>query len=412
MRTSIALEEAQTLLMQAAGNVLESRVELLDAVGRVLSQDIVAPMNLPSFDKSPLDGYALRAADVAEAREDHPIALDVIEELAAGYAAKNKVVQGTAIKIMTGAPIPEGADIVIRFEDVKREGKIAFFTTPLRSGSNVIRAGEDLQKGRCVAATGALIVPALVGLFAALGYTSVPVFDKLKVAVASTGDELLDPSQSLSPGKIYNSNLYNLAAFCTQLGIHPLIFGNVPDRPEAVAQTIAKGLRDADLVITTGGVSVGDFDAVPDALELLGAEVLFRGVDMKPGSPVMAAVKDGKIIVCLSGNPAAAMITFELIVVPLLKKLMGLTVCFPTKVRTVFADDFVKPSPQRRFLRGKLHLGMEANYVTLTGGQSNGVLQSMIDCNVLVDIPAGSGRIQRGQPVTALIVSLLTANNI
>ena len=351
-----------------------------------------------------MDGYALRAEDIVTAQAAHPVALEVIEEVAAGYAAEKKVTPGTTIKVMTGAPIPEGADIVIRFEDVTRRENTALMTTPLRSGSNVIRAGEDVKKGEYVAATGSLIVPPLVGMLAALGYTALPVFDKVKIALASTGDELLEPSQPLQPGKIYNSNLYSLAAACSRMGAQPVILGNVMDQAGAVAEAIAKGLREGDIVITTGGVSVGDYDAVPDALDLLGAKVIFRGVDVKPGSPVLAAEKDGKLILCLSGNPAAAMITFELIAVPLIKKFMGLTGCFPAKTQAVFADDFIKPSPQRRFLRGKLHLGNEGNYVTLTGGQSNGVLQSLVHCNVLIDIPAGSGRVSRGQNVTALIV--------
>lgn len=405
MRRNVALEEAQSLLLKVVGSRPEKQVGLLAAAGRVLSRDIIAPLSLPSFDKSPLDGYALRAADVAAAGEAAPVRLEVIEEVAAGYAAAKPVTEGTAIKVMTGAPIPEGADIVIRFEDVTRQGNNALITTPLRAGTNIVRAGEDVKQGDFVAPSGALIVPPLVGLFSALGYEQISVYDKVKVALASTGDELIEPSQPLGPGKIYNSNLYNLAAACLKLGAEPVILGNVEDKAASVADRVARGLEAADLVITTGGVSVGDYDAVPDAMKLLSAQVLYHGVDVKPGSPALGAVKNGKPILSLSGNPAAAMITFELIGVPLIKKLMGRSVCFPAKIQAVFADDFVKPSPQRRFLRGKLHLGREANYVTLTGGQTNGVLQSLIHCNVLVDIPAGSGRVSRGQEVTALVVA-------
>lgn len=405
MKRNVELEEAQSLLTAAAGKTGETRVNLLAAIGRVLSQDVSARMDLPPFDKSPLDGYALRADDVSEAAVGHPVGLEVIEELAAGYAAQRKVLPGTAIKVMTGAPIPEGADVVIRFEDVLRDGDSAYFTTPLRSGSNVIRAGEDIKRDEVLATTGTLIMPPHVGLCAAVGLLSLPVFAKVKVALASTGDELVEPGCALLPGKIYNSNLYSLAAACTKLGTETNLLANVPDRAEAVAETIRLGLADADMIITTGGVSVGDYDAVPDALELLGATVLFRGVNIKPGSPAMAAVKAGKIILCLSGNPAAAMITFELLGVPLLKKMMGFTRWEHPRIQAAFADEFVKPSPQRRFLRGKLQLGPAANCVALTGGQSNGVLQSLVDCNVLVDIPAGSGKINNGQAVSALIVS-------
>ena len=404
MKRNIALEDAQTLLLQDACPIGEERVPLAMAAGRVLSRDIEAPIELPSFDKSPLDGYALRAVDIARAKETNPVVLEVTEEVAAGYAAEKNVLPGTTIKVMTGAPIPEGADVVIRFEDVVRTGQSIQVPCFLQSGSNIIRAGEDVKKAETIAARGALIVPPLVGLLAALGCAEVPVFNKLKIAIASTGDELVDVSQPVGPGKIYNSNLYSLVAACSQMGAQVEVLGNVVDQAVAVAEKIAQGLSLADVVITTGGVSVGDYDAVPEALESLGAEIIFRGVNMKPGSPALAAKKDGKFILCLSGNPAAALITFELIVAPLLKKMLGFACYLPAKAQAVFNDDFVKPSPQRRFLRGHFHLGNEANHVTLTGGQGNGALQSMVHCNVLVDVPGGSGKLQKGQTVTVLII--------
>ena len=404
MKRNISLEEAQTLLLHDACPVGEERVPLALAAERVLSRDMTAPADLPSFDKSPLDGYALRAVDTVRAKEENPVVLEVIEEVAAGYAAAKKVLPGTAIKVMTGAPIPEGADVVIRFEDVIRSGNSVQLSCPLKSGSNIIRTGEDVKTGETIAEKGTLIVPAFSGSFAALGCAKIPVFKRVKVAIASTGDELVDVSQPTGPGKIYNSNLYSLVAACSRLGAQVEILGNVVDQVAAVAAKIEQGLQLADIVITTGGVSVGDYDAVPEALESIGAEVLFRGVNIKPGSPAIAARKDGKFILCLSGNPAAALITFELIAVPLLKKMMGLSSYLPAQIQAVFNDDFIKPSSQRRFLRGHFHLGNEVNFVTLTGGQSNGMLQSMVNCNVLVDVPGGSGKLQKGQKVMVMII--------
>lgn len=404
MKRNIALEEAQDLLLTMARPVKECNIPLYEAVGRVLSQEILAPIQLPPFNKSPLDGYAVRAQDTEKAAVSNPVILEVIEEVAAGHTAGEKVTPGTAIKVMTGTPIPKGADAVIKYEDVTRAGNVCKLFTPLRPGSNIILAGGDVKKGEVIAARGKLISPALVGLIAALGYAEVTVFSKVKIAVISTGDELIDPSQKLQPGKIYNSNLPSLVAACLKLGTQITALGNVPDQLDAIEDIISLGLADADIVITTGGVSVGDYDLVPDALARLGVNVIYRGVDMKPGSPIVAAENNNKFIVCLSGNPAAALITFELIAVPLIKKKMGLTHHLPARIGAILADDFAKHSPQRRFLRGRFHMSEGTNFVELTGEQSNGVLKSLVNCNAYVDVPAGSGRMLAGQDVSVLIV--------
>ncbi len=404
MKRNVALEDAQNMVLTMACPVKESNIPLFDAVGRVLSQEIKAPINLPPFDRSPLDGYAVRAQDTAKASEAEPVVLEVIEEVAAGHTARRKVTTKTAIKVMTGTPIPAGADAVIKYEDVTRAANICKIFYPLKSGGNIVRAGEDVKAGEVVATRGTQVSPALVGLIAALGFAEVTVYNKVKVAVISTGDELVDSSQPLRPGKIYNSNLPSLVAACTKLGAQITALGNVPDELDSIADIISLGLADADIVLTTGGVSVGDYDVVPDALARLGVNVIYRGVDMKPGSPVVAAEYNNKFIICLSGNPAAALITFELIAVPLIKKKMGLTSYLPARLEAVLDGDFAKPSPQRRFLRGRFHVTEGTNCVALTGEQSNGVLKSLVNCNAYIDVPAGSGRMHAGQDVSVLIV--------
>jgi len=403
VKMKISLEEAQSLLIGAAYPVKENSVTLLESVGRILSRDILAPQDLPVFDKSPLDGYALKAEDTKNATVSDPAVLDVIEEIRAGYRAQKSIDTRTAIKLMTGAPVPDGADVVIKYEDVERTGNQVKIFSPLEAGKNIVRAGEDLSGGEVAATRGSMVNPPLIGLLAALGIIEVPVFNKVKIAIVSTGDELLDPSQELRPGKIYNSNLHSLAAAGFELGTQPVIMGIVPDQKDATVAIINDGLKKADIVITTGGVSVGDYDLVPDALGQVGAETIFKGVSIKPGSPVMAARKNKKLIICLSGNPAAALVSFELIAVPAIKKMMGMNRCLPVMTRVILAEDFNKESPQRRFLRGRLYLDKEKPYVRLTGAQSNGILTSMVQCNVLVDIPAGSGRLSAGQEVSALV---------
>lgn len=404
MRERVLLEEAQTLLLDKVQPMPVTKISLFHAIGRIAAEDIYAPLSIPSFNKSPLDGYALRAEDIKNADLSHPTKIEVIEEVPAGYVPTMKVGPGKAIKIMTGAPIPAGADIVIKYEDILRVDNTIQVFEPLQSGSNIILAGEDVRQGELIARKGELITSPLIGLLASMGFREVSVFDQAQVAILSTGDELLDPSEDLQPGKIYNSNQYSLAARCIELGTEAIIMGIVPDRREAIAEHIEQSLEQADIVITTGGVSVGDYDLVQDALLDIGADIIFWRVAMKPGSPMLAAAKDGKLILGLSGNPAAALVTFDLIVVPVIKKLMGKDNYLPTRIKAIFKDQFAKASPQRRFLRGSLENKDGQNYIKLSGAQSNGILKSMIGCNVLIDVPAGSGALTEGQEVSALII--------
>ncbi|MDD4601241.1 Molybdopterin molybdenumtransferase [bioreactor metagenome] len=404
MKTGLSLEEAQSLLLSQAAAVPTEQLALTQACGRVTGKDIASAENVPPFDRSPLDGYAMQAADMQGAGAECPIQLSVIEEIRAGFTAQKKVTPGTAIKVMTGAPIPEGADVVIRYEDVKREKDSLFIFHELNKGNNIVPAGEDVSKDEVIVRQGERLTAPRIGLLAAIGKAAIPAFNKVKVALISTGDELVDPSEQLQVGKIHNSNVHSLGARCQQLGAEPLYFGIVPDEKDVTAERMRQALKKADLVITTGGVSVGDFDVVPATLKQIGADVLFWKVKMKPGSPVIAAQKDGKLLIGLSGNPAAALITFDLLVVPVIKKMMGLCQQLPMKITAVLANDFAKESPQRRFLRGKLEISYPTNRIRLTGNQQNGVLKSMIDCDVLIDVPAGSGPLMAGQKVTAVMM--------
>ncbi|MHB8073673.1 molybdopterin molybdotransferase MoeA [Desulfosporosinus fructosivorans] len=404
MKNNIQLEEAQSLLLNRIIPVGKCLVSLLESSGRVLSQDIKASTNIPPFSKSALDGYALIASDTRQADSSAPVQLRVIEETRAGFIAQEKVVSGTTIKVMTGSPIPNGANTLIKHEEVVRNGDYVSIFRTIKAQDNVIKAGEDIEQGKVVAQKGSLITPPLVALLAGLGISQVPVYAKAKIAFMSTGDELLDPSETLQPGKIYNSSLYGLMARCCEMGGQPLDLGIVPDEIDATTARISRGLEEADIVVSTGGVSVGDYDVMKDAMVGAGAEIIFWKVAMKPGSPIIAAVKDKKLIIGLSGNPAAAMVTFDMILTPLIKRLMGKNNPLPDKIQGVFADNFLKASPQRRFLRAKLERKDGVDCLKLTGAQASGILMSMIGCNVLVDIPAGSGPVIFGQRVSGHIV--------
>ncbi len=403
VRENLLLEEAQEVLLNQARPLGEVMVPLTEAWGRVISRDIRAGANIPPFNKSPLDGYALRASDTKKASPSNPVGLKVREVVRAGFMPEQEVIPGTAIKVMTGAPLPAGADVVIKYEDVK-EGKHGIEVyQPLKAGDNIILVGDDITQGELVSGRGSLVNPALAGLLASLGLSEIPVFFPIRAAIVSTGDELILPFEPLTPGKIYNSSLYTLAARCRELGVLPAVLGNVSDKAEAVAGCLQQGLDTADIVISTGGVSVGDYDVVRNALLELGTEIIFWKIRMKPGSPLIAARKDNKIIIGLSGNPAAAMVSFDLVAVPVLKKMMGQDQLLPRKIKAIFLDRFDKPSPERRFLRAQLHRRNGMDFVRLTGGQGNGVLKSLVACNVLIDVPAGSGPLKTGQQVNAYI---------
>jgi molybdenum cofactor synthesis domain len=404
MKKHVSLEEAQSLLLERAKPVGECSVPLLDAFGRVLSQDVTAPISVPPFDKSALDGYALIANDTSVAESSAPVQLRVIDETRAGYPAQEKVIPGTAIKLMTGAPIPEGADVVIKYEDIIRNDDMISIFRPLKANDNIIQAGEEVKEGNLIAFRGSVVNPGMIALLAGLGIHRVPVYRKLRIAIMSTGDELISPPEKLQPGKIYNSTLYGLMARCRELGTQPIDLGTVPDNVKVTSARMARGLEEAEIVISTGGVSVGDYDVVKDAMVEAGGEILFWQILMKPGSPMATAVKDKKFFIGLSGNPAAAMVTFDLVVVPLIKKMMGMDNPLPVKINGIFADKFTKASPQRRLLRAKLAKKDGIDYFTLTGDQSNGALASMVTCNVLLDIAAGSTAVNYGQSVSGFVV--------
>lgn len=404
MRQNISLEEAWGILANNCRQTEIEYVNLSDALGRVIAQDIIAEENIPPFDRSPLDGYAFVAGDTEKATKKNPVVLEVIEEVPAGYTATKKVVSGTAIKVMTGAPIPEGANAVEKYEKIERKDNIIKIFSSFKAGQNIINAGEDLKKGQQFINKGILLTPPVIGLLASLGIDRVPVHKQARVALVSTGDELVDVSEPLRPGKIRNSNVYSLQGYCKEAGAKPLIIGTARDRVAEVAELIQEGLEKADMVITTGGVSVGDYDVVIDAVKSIGADILFWKIDIKPGMPTMVALKDGKIILGLSGNPASGLVVFQLLGIPFIRKMAGLEQYALPQIEVVLQQGFAKDSPKRRFLRGKLALEDGIVGVKLTGSQGNAILSSMVDCNVLVEIPAGSKAQKAGAKLTAHIV--------
>ncbi|MGE5381369.1 MAG: gephyrin-like molybdotransferase Glp [Methylocystaceae bacterium] len=402
MHTDISLEEAQNLLLEAVSPVSPTMVPLWYAAQRILSEDIAARYCIPPNNRSAMDGYAIIADDTKAANSDYPIILKAVE--AGNNPVKRAVYRGACCRVMTGDQMPAGSDAVIKLENAAGKNGMIQISCPVGAGENVVVCGEDFMKGDLVAGRGSIITPGIAAALAGQGWGEVPIFRTVKIGILSTGDELLYPTQRLETGKIYNMTLYGLNARCRNLGAEVIDLGPVPDYPAAIAARIDEGLARTDLVVITGGVSVGESDLVETSLRQLGADLLFHGVAMKPGSPALAASTNNKVVVGLSGNPAAALVGFELLVIPLISRLQGRGTVLPPRIKAVMADRFDKPSPQRRFLRGQLLPPADVNMVRLTGTQGNSVVKSMIGCNVLVDVPAGSGPITYGQMVEGFLI--------
>ncbi|SDZ16429.1 molybdopterin molybdotransferase MoeA [Tindallia californiensis] len=400
MRTNVTLEEALALLLDECPQTQSIHVPILDSLGGVLAEDIVSDINIPPFDRSPLDGYALRSVDSQGASPDQPIELDVIDYVPAGSVSEKCVKDYQAVRIMTGAKIPLGADVVIRQEEVENVGEKILIKAPMSTMENISRVGEDIHVNQMVIKAGTVIEPAEIGLMATLGKSYVSVYMKPRVAILSTGDELLEIQQPLQDGKIRNSNSYTIAAQVKKTGGKALMLGVCGDDIESISEKLRAGLGIADIVITTGGVSVGDKDLVKESFMNAGAEMLFWKVRMKPGTPIAVARLGKKLLIGLSGNPAAAFITFEQFVRPLVLKMMGREKHRLMNVETILENDFSKVSNQNRFVRGTTVYRDGSFYTKFPGKHSSGVLSSLSGNNSLFYVPAGTGPYEKGQKVS------------
>ncbi len=371
-------------------NALEAEyLPLLDCAHKVSAAPVSSRENLPPFDRSPLDGYALWAGDTQGAAENNPRELKVVDSVPAGSLAEVAVSPGLAVRIMTGAPIPSGADCVIRQENTQKAeaGKILIYEE-LQPGENIIQAGEDVKNGDTVLEAGDMITPGDIGLLAALGHTGTMVFPPPKVGILATGSELIGISEKLTRGKIRNSNSYMLAALVGEYGGTPVLAGVCHDNLEDISLSIENLLEKIDILITTGGVSVGDYDLLPDALEQIGAQRLFWKVAMKPGTPLLAAIKNNKLIIALSGNPAACMITFQQFAGPCLLKMQGRRDFNHKWGKAVLTENInVRKSSHLRFVRGHWrHNEQGVPEVKATGSQKPGVLSSFRSYNCYIVI--------------------------
>ena len=396
-----SLEQATQRLAQIVRPARTETVPTARALHRVMAKDLVSPEYLPPFARSPYDGFAFCAADTADATHQTPATLRIIEEVRAGYVPTRPLQRGEAVKILTGAPMPSGADAVVKYEDVRWQDDVLTIGEPHASAENVVPMGEDVSRGDLVARRGTKIPVPMIGLLAALGVAEVPVFAVPRVAVISTGDELVDLGQPLGPGKIRNSSRYTIEGLLQDAGAEAFYAGTAPDETDRVAALMADALKDADMLISTGGVSVGDYDVIRLAVDALGATTLFWKIAIKPGGSMLAASLDGKLILGLSGSPSAAAIGMHLVGLPFVRALGGGDMRIGEKIRVRLIEDFKKSSRTRRFVWGKLVMDDGQALFHNTGRQANGVLSAICGADLLGEIPSGSPPLPKGTPIDA-----------
>lgn len=401
------VEEARRAILAAVEPLESEAVPLLAALGRTLAEDIAADEDIPPFDNSAMDGYAVRAEDIAGAGPQQPVSLAVVATVAAGEVRREPLRPGQAVRIMTGAPIPPGADAVVRFEDTdeglgaapERTGRVQIMRAA-RVGHDLRRAGEDVRRGEVVLERGTPLGPAEIGLLASLGRSRLTVARRPRVAILATGDELVEIDQPLAPGKIRNSNSYSNYAQVLRYGGEPIMLPIARDTVADVTARIEEGLaRGADLFLTSGGVSMGDYDLVKRVLHDLG-QVRFWQVRMQPGKPMAFGHLRGVPLLGLPGNPVSAMVVFEQFARPAILKMQGRRRLRTPQVEVTLLDQAKAYADRVRFLRAIVGQDIEGRWTArLTGPQGSGILSSMVRANALAIIPKHEGPLPAGTRV-------------
>ena len=395
--------DARTRVLAAAKALPAETVPLLQALERILARDIRARENIPPFTKATMDGYAVRAADTRPPGPEagRSVVLTVLEDLPAGRLFRKAVGPGQAARIMTGAPLPDGADAVVMVEDTESAGPTVRLRRAVKTGDNIGLAGEDLKKGEIALVRGTLIGPAETGMLAAAGLARVPVTRRPKLAVMATGDEIVEPNEPKRPGQIRNSNGPALTALAVRAGAVPIYLGIARDRNSSLAAKLARA-RGVDILVLSGGVSVGDYDLVRAELEASGVRPVFWQVRIKPGKPVYFGVRGRQLVFGLPGNPTSAMVTFHLFVRPAIDRLLGRAVPGPEAATAVLEETiFLKPG-RTQFLRGVLKGSGPCLRVAPYEDQRSGVLRSMVRSRALIVVPADAARIEAGREVEIL----------
>jgi molybdopterin molybdotransferase len=392
-------EDARSQILSSVAPLGIERVALLDSLGRVIAEDIIAPWNMPAFNNSAMDGFAVRASDCQS-----PVSLRITGYIPAGAVATTGLEPDCAIRIMTGAPIPDGCDAVVPVEETEESDGHVRISERVNPRQHIRFSGEDVPSGETIIPAGTLIRPPEISMLASFGKAFVPIFCRARVAILSTGDELIELGASPEAGRIINSNALSLAAAVMEIGALPVILGIARDNPESHREKIAEGFK-ADALITSAGVSAGDRDLVRDVLRELGVEQKFWRVDIKPGGPTAFGLMEGKPVFSLPGNPVSTMVTFEELVRPALLKMMGHKRVIKPLIKVVLQNEARKKPGKINFLRIRLK-SVDGRYVAYSSGdQQTGILKTMLMADAIAVLPADRATFSPGEEVDAHILS-------
>lgn len=386
-------EEARKIILDSVVPLGVEKVEILSAVGRVLAEDIAAPWEMPLWDNTAMDGYAVRAADCPAGAT-----LKLAGFLPAGGHMTAAVERGTAVKIMTGAPIPPGADAVVPYEETEEQGDQVFIKSAVKPRDHIRFSGEDVKCGETVLPAGTHLRPSEISMLASFGKIFVPVHRRARVAILSTGDELVEPGETLEPGKIINSNSLALAAAVMQAGGIPVMLGIARDNRDSLREKLVEGLR-ADALITSAGVSAGDCDYVRDVLSELMVVQAFWKIDIKPGRPTAFGLRDGKPVFSLPGNPVSSLLTFEEFVRPALFKMMGHSRVLRPMVKATLQEGIRKKPGRVNFIRVAVTQENGEFLVQSAGKQDTGFLKTLLLAGGIAVIPADQENLKAGDKV-------------
>ena len=402
MKQMISAEEAINIIIDHTKILGKEKIFITEALGRVLAQDIYSPYNIPFADNSAMDGYVLKAMDTKGASENNPAKLKLIGTIPAGKIFHGKINSGEACKIMTGGIIPEGADCVARKEICKEENGFVYIYKELKPEKDLRKAGEDIKEGELVLEKGTEITPAVVGVLASIGKSVVYVYKKPKISILISGDEIADIDEPLIKGKVKNSNTYSLIALIKEFGGIPVNCGIIKDNKENLKNAIIENLN-SDIILSTGGVSVGDYDFTKEVIKEVGFNIHFWRLKIKPGKPLLFATYNDKLYFGIPGNPVSTMVVFYQFIMPAILKMQGFNNIFLPKREAILIEEINKKDSRREYIRGILFKKNGKLYVKTTGPQGSGILKSMVKGNCLIEIQEDQLKLEKGSKVIVYI---------
>ncbi|MBN4054251.1 molybdopterin molybdotransferase MoeA [Nitrospira defluvii] len=406
----ISVAEAQKLILDEIKVMGAERILLPNALGRTLCEDILSPLNHPPWNTSAMDGYAVRYTDTKTASRENPIRLKIIEEIPAGVLPQKTLGKGEAAKIMTGAPLPQGADAVVMVEDTEKNGDRATIFEAPEQGEFIRFKGEGIRDGECILKKGIRIRSPEIAMMASVGKSVIPVFQQPKVAILSTGDELADLDEPRGPDKIIDSNGYGLSAQVVETGGVPINLGIAKDNKDHLMNTMKAGLS-ADFLLISGGVSMGDYDFVIEVLEALNVTMKFWKVAMKPGQPLAFGTRGTQPICGLPGNPVSSMVSFEQFVRPAILKASGRTEILRPVMTAVLEEELKKHPGRQQFVRSIVSVKNGEYRVRSTGNQGSAIMKSLVKANAFMILPAEAELIKAGDKVQVQLLSEIATSS-